>query len=408
MSKKAFVSLFIACGLLMSCSSKKDNFSSEKGKYFVKSLNDSVSRSTILKDEQIIPLRDFFYVYNLSFDYKKDIVLHFEPTIVNQSLIALNDDGQLTLLNTNKFTKIWTTKAFKGFCSNLSTGVSHNTIIASCGNNIVKAFDLKSGKIIWENTLHTPIASKAIFDDNNAIVFGKNDSVYALNIVNGKINWMLPSISKFNHKNLFEYAPLIVDQYVIQQTFDDQIRFINTHNGSVDAILNITDTQQYVKGKEFLNAYGKLVFDESEKAIYSVNSDGAVIKLILGNEKVEWMQSMMVSKQPLVLKNHIIVVNEMGNLIALSKITGQPLWKKSLTSKLYNKTSHMLFSTPVLWHNNILMVTSDNHMLILDSEDGHVISHKKFTTNIFGQPFIVNDKLCIMLNNGSKILVSRE
>lgn len=400
---KIFVQIALSGLLLCSCSNKKEDFSKEPGKYFIHSLesNNNIIQNRILNVQEKQP----FIEYNISGTQNRNIQLVSEPVFIENDIITLNDSGELMRVEIQHSLKIkWKNKFFaqKEFCSNMSLAVKENLVIATCGTNVVKAFDIHNGKEIWNTILDTAISSKPVFTNDFIILFAKNDAAYALKFSTGELLWFIPSIANINHKTLTPNVPVIVQNKIIQQTASDQVRSINVSNGGIEWTMNIGNTIEYTKGKEFLNAYNHIVVEGNN--IYCVNSDGAVVKLKIGSYTLNWAQNLMISGELMLLDDKIIGINDLGQIIAISKSSGKTIWINNLNDKKkstepYNAVS---YSKPIEYDGKIIVLSSNNRLMFIHSENGGIVETRSL--NAFGQPFVYNNKIYVLTNNGGKLI----
>lgn len=418
--------------LFSACSEKKADFSTHQGWYFVKSLGGNVAA------------RDFQGVAEVSFSHsnaayrsgsleaallfkpveyeinkynEKAFELIGEPSITANGFVALNAKGRLTTANMNatgKFDAKLMADFGSSFCSNLTNTIQNNIVICSCGSNGVKAFDWQSGELLWHSRLDHAIGSKPLIVNGLVVVFAKSDAAYALKIKSGEVLWYLPSVTSMNTRSVSPSHPLMFDGYMIQQTFDDQVRAISLKSGMIEWGVNILDANKYVKGKEFLNHYGNFAFDAEKKTLYLNNSSGAVVKVKIGAPKADWIIPFMISKPLWLLGKTTIGLNDMGSLVAISKEDGKLLWSTNLTGKILEKKQTLSgapqpydiisFSAPIVVNGEILIVSSNQYMIRVNPQNGKIIKLQKFNRNIFGQPFVSEGKVYVMIDNGSTIV----
>lgn len=418
--------------VLVGCSGTKDDLSQQEGKYFIKALGDNVdSKDLVLSkpeknvkfEKGISEYRSGSFdvqnsenkTYNISDGLGSSISIFSEIEMTPNGNLIVNDKGQITFVNSN-FETIWVTNFFpkKSFCSNTSISAKDGIAVASCGTNILKAFDLNDGKIIWEIELDMAVNSKPLIIQNKVIVFSKTDAAYCVDSKTGKIQWIIPSIINANYRTISGTKPIAFGNVIIQQTASDQIRAINISTGEIEWLSSVANTNEFVRGKDFVNEYGVFAFDSSDSSIYFNNSDGFIIKVKIGSNKTDWMVPMVSSKPVWLLNDRVIVLNDVGVLTSISKSNGKLIWRNNLHEKLLGDQKkskffrpsydNVLLSAPIILNGKIFIVSSDKRTISVDPMTGNIIEIKKFNETIFGIPVVINGKVFIATKNGNNVV----
>jgi hypothetical protein len=427
-------SLILSLLVIAGCSEKKLDIPPANGRYFIETLGHNIDNKSPEKAVKIIgnysnesyrygslsgKLSDNIVSSKVAGGFKEDIRVFAIPTISNHNITTLTSGGNIVrgIISPNgTFKKTWIKSMGNSFCSNIAIGERDNIIVATCGTNTVKGFDSTNGSELWSLTLDNPITSQPSFIGDYSILFGKNDSIYSVNYKSGELYFYIANTINSSNKSLFPATPLIVDDYIIQQSADDQVRAINSVNGQVEWMATIANQYSTTKGKEFLNSYGNIAYDKAESALYLNNSSGEIVKIKIGEDKPQWTRAAITAK-PLWLTDSIVVaVNELGVVMALSKSDGSIIWSNNIIKKIigkgqdndlfgkkkpYNEISLM---NPVIIDNKIMITTSNSKLVIISPENGRLLQVKDFRQDIFGQLFVHNDKIYVMTSNGRQII----
>ncbi len=426
--------IFLSTLILAACSDKKSEIATENGKYFVESLGENVDKKD-LEQSIVIQSTDSNYNYRYGSINAKlsqniissridryvndDIKVFSNPFLINNSIATLSSSGKLTkatLSDNGKTSIIWQKTVDSNFCNDLSVGLIEDIVVTTCGSNIIRGFSYKNGEELWKLEVDSLIASKPLFTRDAAIFFAKNDSAYAVNYKSGQLQWYLPNVFNENNRSLFSVTPLLVDGYIIQQTYDDELRAINAVNGQIEWIANVSHKYQNVKGKEFLNHYGNIAYDGVDKTLYINNSSGAIVKLKVGSNKPDWVVSVVVSKPVWLLSNIILAVDDLGSIIALSKADGKIIWSNNILKNIIKESNkkdifgkpkpynEISLTAPIVIDGKIVVISSNNKLLTISPKNGKIIEVKSYGQNIFGQPFVHDGNVYVMTNNGRQII----
>lgn len=416
------------------CNEKKTDLASGSGKYFVETLGVNVNRQD-LDQSVVVEINNGNYSYRygslngklfntenynrISQHTRDNINIYAKPSFYKGNGIILNSAGKITKFKTtsdSKISKIWTKDLNINFCSELSTDVKDNIIIATCGSNIIRGFDFENGQELWKFEVDQAIASQPLFIGDFVVFFAKNDAAYSINYKSGVLEWYIPNVINTNNRSLFSAIPLQIDKYVIQQTYDDQVRGINFLSGQVEWISSIANPYKNVKGKEFLNHYGNSAYDVENRTMYLNNSSGSIVKLKIGANKPDWIVPAVVSKPVWLLDNIVVAVDDLGSIFALSKFDGKVIWSNNILEKIIKKGdekdifgkpkpyNEIVFTPPVVIDRKIIIISNNKKLIVISPENGRILEVKNYSQNIFSEPFIFDGKAYVMTDNGKVII----
>jgi outer membrane protein assembly factor BamB len=69
--------------------------------------------------------------------------------------------------------------------------------------------------------------------------------------------------------------------------------------------------------------------------------------------------------------------------------------------KAYNEIS---LTPPIVIDGKIIVISSNQKLIIISPENGRILEVKDYTEDIFGQPFVYGNKIYILKDNGRTIL----
>ena len=214
----------------------------------------------------------------------------------------------------------WVVDTFKqgalraNLINNSSPLIQGNFVVQGNAIDGLKAYNKKTGKLIWSFNISSGVASPLAFHKGNIYFGGADGFFYSVQLKTGLLNWKYFSASKNTSK------PLIFDNTI----------YWRADNHKVYA----------------LDLKGKILWSYSG----SFSSGDFLVKG---------------SSRPAVLRNNLYVALGQGDLVALNRKTGQLKWKisfpQSITEDL-NINAKCLFA-PVL----------DSHLFCLNPSNGKTL-----------------------------------
>ena len=117
-----------------------------------------------------------------------------------------------------------------------------------------------------------------------------------------------------------------------------------------------------------------------------------------------WTRDFYSSRTPAVNGNSIFFVNNNKEIICLDLINGGTRWIKQINEELSKYHTNIWYS-PILINNKLLIVGGDKKVLVIDPYLGNIEKIKKLSSLPSSSPFVVKEKLYMMLRNGDIVTV---
>ncbi len=240
---------------------------------------------------------------------------------------------------------------------------NQNVIISDDKGNII-VYSIEAQEIVFKYNFYKKNFKKnkkklKIITDNNVIFVADNlGYIYALDILNDRLIWAK------NHKIPFRSNLKIKDGIIFVADINNSLLLVDKKNGEK---IKVIPTEETAIKNDFVNS---LVSDE----------------------------------------NSLFYLNTYGSLYSISK-KGQIKWFTNLNRSLDINPNSLFYSSPLVLHQNKLIISTDLHLYILNSNNGSIFS-KIAITSLF-RPFIsgknlfliTKDDLLVCINLDSKKIV---
>lgn len=238
--------------------------------------------------------------------------------------------------------------------------IEQSTVYIVCRKNILYAFSLNNGKLLWKKSLGTPLHYEWGFDyyigsptvEKEKLYVGSADgNLYSLNTRNGALLW------KFNANSLIRSTPAIEGNRI----------FFGDCSGKVYALNKTNGTLQWK-----FSTIGDTLINES----YGFDRKAVIAS-------------------PTVYKEKIFIGGRDGFLYALDKSSGALLWK-------FDYQVSWVISTVAIRNNVLITGTSDGRFVhALDTENGKELWRFMTQATVWSSPAISgNDAVVIPSNDG--------
>lgn len=316
----------------------------------------------------------------------------------------------------------------------LTPAIIGETIYACDIKGNVFAMDRNSGDILWKIKLKEPVSSGITATTNTLFVGTYNADVIALDIENGEVRWKKRVSSEVLS------APQSNGEVVAVQTYDGKITGLDHKTGEQKWLYESTPPTLTLRGN------GAPYIDSS--TIYAGFATGKVVALDANEGLLSWEQRVAIPKgrgefeklvdidaSPLMVGEILFVASYQGQLLALSRATGRPLWNKPISTfnnltaaggKVFvNESNSQVKSFRVgngvqVWENSqllrrkltapeafddyIVVADEDGFMHMMDSDTGDLVARTKVDGSGVRSPLVSKGDLFYVLSNSGKLV----
>jgi outer membrane protein assembly factor BamB len=235
-------------------------------------------------------------------------------------LYVVNQNSRLYAFSSSNGQKIWSFEGLSGLVkpsrsSNIS--INNNKLIFSNDLGDLTVIDLNQQSVLWSinifstnrifSNFFTKI-SNILIDKNNVYVSSNGGDLLNFNLENGDINWSKKVSSTQNH--------VITDKYLFVLTEDGFIIAFNKLDGNILWSLNLSHFSKEKSSKE--KEYYGLILASSN--LYAASSNGEIYKISAINGKyISHIKiSNQLSRAPIIVNNKMLFLNHSSELITIN------------------------------------------------------------------------------------------
>ena len=331
-------------------------------------------------------------------DFKKN---SFINNLSNNNGVV-NFDGSIDKIKKFKFSKI---DQFDNYQPELLI-TNNNNLIFFDDKGTVLNFS-SDNELIWKNNYYSKREKKLkpilyfAANEKTLIVADSISKYYAININDGKLNWINNNIAPFNSQiKIFKDKFFVVD-------FENILRCFSIENGK--EIWNFKTEKSFIKSQQ------KLSLIINNNRVIFTNTLGDISSLDIETGNLIWQtptQSSDIYENYFSLKNSDLISenntiyfsNNQNEFFAIDQRNGVIKWKQNLNSNL----------RPTYADNLVFTITLEGYFVAIDSRNGNIVRMtniinkiKKYKKeNIKPIGFIVSqDKVYLSLSNGRLIII---
>lgn len=283
-----------------------------------------------------------------------------------------NHAMQNLALNPGPLKLVWEESIGKGSAKKLPITaqpiVFDNKVFTLDTNAKVTAFDAKTGKELWENTIRPKEEDESVISGglaySSGILYATSgyNELIAINPSNGGIYWRvkLPSPSRA--------APSIMDDRVYVVTLDNRLIAYQAGDGK--------ELWQYQGFSEIAGLVGAASPAINREIVVPAFSSGEVLALRVANGSVAWSDNLSpvtkvgsgigalpdIQALPVLDKGLVFAMSFGGKIVAIDERTGQRVWQKELGGA----------DTPWAAGNQLFLISSNGELVALGRDNGAI------------------------------------
>ena len=316
--------------------------------------------------------------------------------------IILSDDvGTIFSINANgniNWKKNIYKKIYKKVNKNLVLAIYKNYIYVADNIGFVYAIDLDNGKINWIKNYAIPIKSNIKIFNDKIYLMDQDNKIFSLNIKDGTRIWDVLSISSFiKSQNLLSLAISKTGDLIILNSSADLYK-IDGNTGEVYWYSNtlrslLPDATDFFISSEIVITDDEIIFSAGP-SIFSYN---------LNTGSTNWEKKVSAVGAPIIDGENIFFTTSNGYFVIMNRVTGKIISSTNILKILKKKNRKTKITSFIMGSGKIYSVTLSGHLIVSSAISGKVEYFKKIGNPITSYPIINNGKLYILTEN-SKII----
>ncbi|NOZ42606.1 MAG: PQQ-binding-like beta-propeller repeat protein [Alphaproteobacteria bacterium] len=329
------------------------------------------------------------------------------PVVLDGVIYAMDAMSKVTAYNADTGKKLWQ-KEFsdKGETRNLAYGggiaAGPNALYISNGYGQVAALSKSSGKEFWITRLAIPLRGAPTYADGRVFVITHDNQTYALDAKDGKILWN--EVGTAEDAGLAGAAsPTVVGNTVISAYSSGEIYAMRVENGRVLWTDTLSTQGRLTAMATLRDVDGDPVVYDGK--LYAIGHSGRMVAIDLRSGVRIWEQNIGSSNTPWVAGEYIYVVTNDGQVVCLTRRTGEVRWVRQLEKfkDPDRRKEAVWWHGPVLAGDRLIVTSSHGYALSLSPYDGSLISGVEMPDGLEMAPIVVNKTLYFLTRDAELI-----
>ena len=308
--------------------------------------------------------------------------------------IILSDDvGTIFSINANgniNWKKNIYKKIYKKVNKNLVLAIYKNYIYVADNIGFVYAIDLDNGKINWIKNYAIPMKSNIKIFNDKIYLMDQDNKIFSLNIKDGTRIWDVLSISSFiKSQNLLSLAISKKGDLIILNSSADLYK-IDGNTGEVYWYANtlgslLPDATDFFISSEIVITDDEIIFSAGP-SIFSYN---------LNTGSINWENKVAAVGSPIIDGENIFFTTSNGYFVIMNRVTGKIISSTDILKILKKKNRETKITGFIMGSGKLYSVTLSGHLIVSSAISGKVEFFKKIASQITSSPIISNGKLFV-------------
>ena len=269
-------------------------------------------------------------------------------------------------------------------------------LFVTSGYRFIAALDAKTGVLLWKTSVEAPIHAAPTVAGGRLFVVSTDNELLTVDTATGALGW--------NHQALVEPARIleatsaaISGDTVIAGFASGELIALRTGNGNDIWSEVLSRASRTNALSEIRDIPGRPVIYRGD--VFAVSHSGVFAATDLRTGTARWSLPVSGISTPLPVGDVVYVVSKPGEVICVSRETGQVYWIVDL-NKDRKKKQRAAWSGPVLASNRLIIVSSTGELVALNPKTGALEKTVKLGTPALLSPIAVNDTLYLVGDKG--------
>ena len=344
--------------------------------------------------------------FKKKFGKKKYPISRFESSLLyfNDHLIFADDRGTIYKI-TNNGKLSWKNniykKVYKNIYKNLVLSIYKNKLFIADNVGFVYSVNLDNGELIWIKDYGIPLKSNIKVFDDKIFLIDQNNRILSLNVNDGTKIWDILTISSFiKSQNLLSLAISEKGDLIALNSSADLYR-INSKNGYVYWTSNtltslLSDATDFFKSSQVVINNDEIIF----------SAGPTMLSYNLTNGFLNWETEINSISAPIIDGKNIFCVTKEGYFVILNKQDGKVISSTNILNNLKKKKKNTQVTGFTMGSNKIYSATLNGYLIVNSASTGKFEKFKKIGSRITTSPIISKGSLYILTEESEIIALN--
>lgn len=282
--------------------------------------------------------------------------------------------------------------------------VAGDRLIVASGYGFVSALDVSNGAEIWRRDMEAPMTGSPTIKDGRAFVSSNNNEVFAIDVSSGQVLWTDQAIAE-SARILGSPSSAAVEDIVITPYSSGEIIAYLAANGRRLWTEALSRPGRFTPISSINDIASRPVIGGG--LVFAANQSGVMAAIDGRSGSRVWVQPVGSTSAPALAGEYIFVSGTNGQIVCLNAGTGQIYWVKQLRQfeKQEKKKGRISYAGPIVASNQVLVVSSRGELISLSPQTGERTGAIDLGDPVYLEPISVGDKVFVLTDDARLIAI---
>lgn len=326
------------------------------------------------------------------------------PVIIEEKIYTITADGVVAELGALTGKTGWT-KRLRPLLGTRSEGtlgggvaVSGNLLFVTTGTGLVVCMNRRNGEVIWKKDVGTPIRAGPTIHDGRLIVSTITNETHTFDKTDGTKIWQHLGISE-SAIFMGGSSPAASGTTVVISQSSGELVALESKNGSPLWIESLVVARKADPISNISHSKGHPIIDRN--LVFATSNSGRTIATDLASGARLWETNFGSSESPWVAGEYIFFVTTNGQLVCITRKTGELAWATQLKSfeNSKSKKKPIEWTGPVVAGDRILLGASNGEVWSVSPFNGELLGKIRVSGAIYISPVVANGIVYVLADN---------
>jgi outer membrane protein assembly factor BamB len=320
--------------------------------------------------------RDFVIAWRRNFGRKSARAWHVTapPVVAGGRIFVMDGAAGVSAFDAKDGREVWhsntavtTRRDREGFGGGLA--YDQGRVFVSSGYRFVAALDAGTGKVVWRQATDAPVHAAPTVAGGRVIVESTDDNLLTFDSQTGTPGWSYQALAE-PARILEATSPAVSGGAVVASFASGELVALQADNGTALWTAVLSKSNRNSALSEIRDIPGRPVVYRGD--VFAVSHSGVLTSIDLHTGNEHWNLPITSVSSPLPAGDVVFVTDTSGQVICISRDSGQVYWVTDLNKGVKKRKDRALWSGPILASNRLVVASDKGEVAALDPKTGAV------------------------------------
>jgi outer membrane protein assembly factor BamB len=329
------------------------------------------------------------------------------PIIAGGRVYVMDAETDLAALDAQTGAIIWKQSVHKrtkrdkdGFGGGVA--FADGKLYVASGFRLVAQLDAQTGQPAWKRDTASPIHGAPIVSHGRMFVVSTDNELLTYDTATGAPGWTYQALVE-PARILASSSPAASGDTVIAAFASGEVVALRSANGNDLWNNTLSKASRTSALSEIRDVAGRPVIHQGD--VYAASHGGVFAATDLRTGQARWSLPIASIDSPWPAGDVVYIISQAGEVICVSRESGQVYWIKDLNAGVKKSKNRALFSGPVLASDRLVVVSSDGRAIALNPKTGEVLKTIKIGSPVLVSPVAAGGMIYVVTDKGELVAI---